>query len=290
MSAALSLPTLDGLPHGFHPNVSEAVYHAKRLDVASYSGLKIFGRSPLKYREWALGAGREDTDAFRLGRAVHCAMLEPARFERDYTIMPDFRENGEYRTKASRQRRDEWIAGRNGAPVLDEDTCAQVRGMVASVLAHPKARWLLEGGLSEVTLRWRDPETGVECRARIDHYNEELAVIADLKSCEDASADAFFGRDCPKLDYQLQDSFYERGAAALGRTSEFAFVCCEKAYPYEVAVHQLGERTLGEAHYEISRRLERFAHCIATNNWPGLPVAITKRELPWTKYGRRSAA
>jgi len=261
--------------YDLHLNVPEAYYHQPCLSLASSSSLKFLGHSPAHYRAWIDGNGREATDALRLGRAVHCAMLEPARFALEYAVMPDLSENGEYRTKAARDRKAEWIAARNGAPVLNEKDVYQVTGMVAAVLAHPDARAILEGGASEVTVRWKDAATGVECKARLDHAGD---VVADLKSCDDAS-ERGFTRACESLGYHFQDDFYTRGLAALGIDAPFRFVAVEKAPPFAIAVYEIDDEQRARAHVENSVRLMTLAECLRTGNWPGYPGGV-KRIYP----------
>ncbi len=293
MSAAATLaPPVDlfsgGLPLGLHPNYPDDRYHLAELGVASVSALRWIGRSPLHYRTWVESAGREETDALRIGRAVHCLLLEPARFDFEYAIMPDNLGDpgtGHFRTKEAKARRDAWIAARNGAPLLAEAEVRQVRGMCESVLRHPKARLLLEGGLSELTLKWKDARTGVACKGRIDHYVQDISVATDLKSCEDASAEGF-GQSAQRYRYHQQAAFYLDGLAALEGPSvghEFAFVAVEKTPPYACAVHQFDEAAIRLGRETNARRLATLAKCLATNTWPGLPQEISRLSLSWAK-------
>lgn len=281
------------LAHGIHDGIPEERYHRKILDIASSSSTKRIAVSPAHLLAWHESTEQEERDPFRLGKAAHAAILEPDRFSLEWQAMPDLsgRQDGKYLEKAGRDRRDGWIADRKaqGLPIIDEKEASQVRGMVASVLAHPKARALLEGGISEATLRWRDRRTGVECKARVDHLDLKYGFAADLKTCEDARPDAFF-RDIPRHGYETQDDWYETALAELGSPVPFYFVAVEKQYPHGVCVHQIGERSLAEAHDENARRLELYARCLATNTWPSYPNEIHRRELGWTPYRNRKAA
>lgn len=273
------------LGHGIHLSIPEEVYHVAEPHVASNGGLKVLAKSPAHYMAWIACAGREETDALRLGRAVHCAMLEPARFAATYVVMPylgDVKEGVRtgYRSNAAKARRAEWEAEHGGAPALGEDEVTVVRGMVESVLAHPKARLLLEGGQSEVTCRWRDPASGVEGKSRPDHHSPDIAVCADLKSTQDASESAF-ARAVGNFGYHLQCDWYVRGLAATADpATDFIFVAAEKEPPYAVALYQIDQDALAMAYETNSRRLDRLAKCLASNEWPGLPLGIATITLP----------
>jgi hypothetical protein len=292
-SAVLTAEDLDLVPSALSPGIyydyPEALYHSAELGVASQTGLKILGRSPLHFKTWVEARGREETDSLRIGRAVHCLLLEPRRFKREYAIMPkDLGDpgTGHFRTKEAKARRDAWLAERGGAPVLDESECRQVRGMCESVLAHPKARMLLEESLSEVTLRWTDAITGVKCKARLDSYSPELDAIVDLKSCEDAG-EASFIRSVERYRYHHQNGFYVTALCTLEQREEassFAFIPVEKSPPYACAVYELDAAAVDLARETIAARLELLAECLAKNAWPGPSQEIRRLSLPpWAK-------
>ena len=70
-------------------DVPAEVYHQRRLDVASASGLQRMLRSPAHFREWVESPEADkETPALTFGRAFHMATLEPDVFERTYTVVP----------------------------------------------------------------------------------------------------------------------------------------------------------------------------------------------------------
>ena len=72
-------------------------YHATKA--VSQSLLKRLGQSPAKLR-WHLDHPQDEKDspAKRVGSAVHCALLEPEKFESSVVVMPDV----DRRTKAGK--------------------------------------------------------------------------------------------------------------------------------------------------------------------------------------------
>lgn len=276
------------LSTGLHRAVPDAVYHRKVLGLASKSALDRFARSPAHYLAWLRGAETDETPALHLGKAVHCAMLEPARFDREYIAEPEWgpcRANAELgvsteQGRENKKRRDAWRAARAGAPTLTVDEARSIRGMVASVLAHPLASRMLEQGDAEVTLRWLDQPSGLACKARLDWLVPSLSMIADIKSTQDASPDGF-RRSVAKYGYHRQDAFYRDGMRAIGAPVEhFAFVACEKEAPYAVAVYSLDVEAITAGERQTRRLLDSLAACCARGQFPGYPDTIHTLSLP----------
>ncbi len=71
----------------------------------NWSSLKLIATSPLMLKHRADNP-RKDTPALARGRAIHCAILEPALFESAYVEEPDF---GDLRTNTTKAERAEWL-------------------------------------------------------------------------------------------------------------------------------------------------------------------------------------
>ena len=66
-------------------NLTRAEYEA--IPALSYSGMKELARSPAHYKAW-LTDKREETKALRIGKAVHCAFLQPDLWAKTYKAIP----------------------------------------------------------------------------------------------------------------------------------------------------------------------------------------------------------
>ena len=278
------------LPHGLHQDIPEARYHVRELGLASKHALDLVAQSPAHYYAWVTGAGEdEDKPAYRLGRAVHCAMLEPERFMREYQAEPEW---GNCTKADNKARRNAWRSERAGrAMVTDDDwkhsgvlcltdrEARSVRGMVEAVLADPIARPLLEHSVAEVTIRWRDPATGVECKARLDMYAEQFATIPELKSCMDARPSAF-RRTIEDFEYHRQAAMYLSGTRAVDRPAEtVAFIAVEKTAHHGVKVYDLDDESLRLGTKENAANLERLAAALESGVWDSYPTGITTLSL-----------
>jgi hypothetical protein len=262
---------------GLHYDIVEGVYHARILGVASKGALEKVLRSPAHYKAWVDGLKEEETDALAFGKAFHCALLEPERFATDYVTEPKF---GDCRTKGPKEKRDAWREEHKGMIWLAGDDAAAIDGMVASARRHPRLRGLLEGGHAEVTARWRDSTSGIDCKARGDYLTGGGRILLDAKSTQDASHDEF-ARSAAKWGYHRQQAFYADGFAAAGSPIEsFLFVAVEKAAPYAVAVYDLHHADVVKGRGGIRRALDTLADCVERDVYPAYPEEIQPLRLP----------
>jgi hypothetical protein len=266
------------IPIGMHKAVPAGDYHRRELGVVSNSALKLVNRSPAHYKAWIEGASEErDSPALAFGRVFHCALLEPDVFRARYVAMPKF---GDLRTKAGKEVRDAWLAEHAGADPITFDDMLTITSMVDSVRRHPLASKMIQDGEAELTLSWRDEETGLSCKSRLDYYVKDLAMIADVKTCEDASWDAF-RRDVAKYSYHRQDALYRSAALELDLpVQHFVLLAVEKSPPYAVATYTLDGEGIGRGYQAARRDMNVLAECLKTNRWPAYPETIMEIEVP----------
>lgn len=271
------------LPHGIHLGVPEATYHERVLGLASKGALDLVRRSPAHYKQWIDGdpdASDDDEDesrVFAFGKAFHCALLEPERFIEAYTVEPAF---GDCRKKENKAARDAWRKENEGALKLTMREHLACRRMAESIRRHSRASKLLLGGQAEVTARWRDEDTGLECKARADYLVEERGLLVDVKTTENASYEAF-RRSIANYGYHRQDAFYRAGFAAAGvKIEHFVFVVVEKTAPYAVAVYTLDEDGCAAGRLAVRDSLETLADCLERNDWAAYPEDIRVIDLP----------
>ena len=125
--------------------MSESIeqYHANAA--ISHSKLECYRRRPaLYYKKYVAKTlpQPEESGAFRLGSAVHCAVLEEKEFASRYVLRPDC----DRRTKEGKIQFAEFSAQHAGKTFLDADEMAQVIAMREAVAAHPIASQLLNDG------------------------------------------------------------------------------------------------------------------------------------------------
>ncbi len=266
-------------------------YHRRELGVASNSVLKLIReRSPAHYRAWVDGVDKGDTPALAFGRAYHMRVLEPERFAQAYIAAPE----DPPRRPTQRQRDakkpsddtraaiafwDAWDADNAGKLILSAEDFDRIEAMHAALMQHPVAAGIMREGHSEVTMRWTDPETGVQCKARADWWKPGRFFM-DLKTTDDASPDGF-KRSVAKYGYHVQHAHYCDGAAACGDpVQNYLILAQEKEAPYVAAVYHIDAAAEIRGYDLRQRGLATMRDCLATDTWPGYGTGITELSLP----------
>lgn len=272
---------------GFFYDVPEAEYHKRTLGEANNGGLKILrDRSPAHYKAWAEGlADKKDSKALKMGRIVHCAILEYDRFTREYLLMPNF---GAMQSSKNRAERDAWLKDQApGAIIVDVEQLSTAKAMRESILRHKTARLIIENGKPEVTMRWIDQRTGLRCRARIDWYVPSMGFAMDLKSTLDAGPREF-ARSIAKFEYHVQHCFYASGTKDLGAPIEnYLILAAEKEAPNAVGVYHI-DAAAEERGFEIlDKTMAKLAECVRTNTYPAYSDDIETITLPGWAFSDR---
>lgn len=292
--------------HGFIHEPAEE-YHKRRLDVASNGGLVLLDTTtPLHYHHWITNPEPDEAEsaALKLGKAYHCAVLEPEVFAETYCIIPadaprDLRRFRDAK-KPSQETLDSidwwdgWEAENAGRIMLAHD----VRERIIAMATAQRSMRLSIGGVTfrlaelidvcekEVSAYWQDEVSGVHCKARFDLLERDLGFCGDLKTARDAGKEAF-ARSAAGHRYHQQQAHYCEGFRALvGRApAAFSFLPIEKEPPYAPAAWHLGAAS-HELGYGLQQRaLAKLAGCLKNNRWPGYPETVAEIELPtWAHY------
>ena len=184
----------------------------------SNSDISMALKSPA-LMEWNKNAPSDGSESVDLGTHVHCAVLEPDVFERDYVMMPSFGT-----TKAGKESAELFRRNMAGKIILDEKTFDMVIAMRDSVLAHPVARQLLASpGQSEVSIFGEIQGMKVKCRPdRIPDPINGQHFLVDVKKTADIDKFIYLVRD---FGYHRQAAFYSDIYFQLtGFKPRFAFV------------------------------------------------------------------
>lgn len=227
------------------------------------SALFNMSKSPAHYK-WALDHPQKDTSALQFGRAVHCAVLEPDKFETEYLVAPTA-------SKATKAGREIWAAfaqDAEGKEVLSQADYEKCIGIRDSIMKHPVAAELLDGP-HESSYFWTDDLTGLKCKIRTDAEKQigESLIIVDVKTCQDASTETFM-RDMIKHGYDLQVGMYTEGVEKCkGISPLFMFIAVEKAPPYSVNVLAVDQYVMLRGKDLFREYLGKVAECEKTGYW-----------------------
>lgn len=241
------------------------------IEAVNWSTLREMSRSPLHYLH-AVNTPRPDTPAMRLGRAVHCAILEPDSFDTRHVVWDGARRGNDWRAFA---------ADNAGREILTADEHCRVMDMRDALRADDTAAVYFSDvtAQTEVTATWRDPPTGLPCKARLDWLRTDAYV--DLKTTRDADAHAF-GRTAARLRYHCQMAMQGMGLAAVPKPvlRRAVIVAVESEPPHDVAVYELSDDDLYAGEREVAGLLARVACCRRDDHWPGRYAGPQPLQLP----------
>lgn len=224
-------------------------YLGIRTHVSS-SGLKQILRSPAHFQRY-LNRKEESLPHLDLGTAVHCAILEPERFRREYISLPVGKIDIFHEADL------QLIQGEKQVRFLTENQMAVVEGIVEQLERKPGIRHLMQTGQAEKSLFWQDPDTGIRCKIRPDMLVLP-DVMLELKTTFDPSL-AVFQRTCQMQMYHLAAVMYREGVAQVtGCRPLYLFVVASRFPPYSVetfvpdsSLLDKGEGLFREALYKL---------------------------------------
>ncbi len=267
-------------PHarGWVPGESEHVYRGAAGVNASV--LKLLATKTPAHVRHELAYPSPPTPAMLKGTAIHAVLLEG----RQVVAMPEFSGKG------SLAQRREWLAERaslvaENAIYVTEVEARDFDGMRASLATHAEAAAAIEQGLVETSGYARSEELGLTFKVRPDVLLPATGVIYDLKTCVDASAEAFQA-SAWRLGYHIQAAWYLAVAnlIAPGKYQAFRFIAIEKEPPYALAVYEASPAFLEAGSGEVDRALGILLRCLESGEWFGFPPDVTSLEPPrWAR-------
>ena len=257
-------------------DLAELEYHA-RPELSS-TGARLLLEAPAKFK-YRMDHPQEGKRAFDVGTAAHTKILGVGSGLVEY---PDehLTPSGNVSTKAATVLWAEEQRSAGLTPVSPDDIAA-VDAMAESVLAHPKARELLEAkGHREVSVV--SEIDGVPVRARLDGLVElEGMTGLDLKTTRKTADVEGFARTSSDLGYFIQEAWYREAIEAEGvPLDRFVFITVEKEPPYlvGVTVQDIIFQMMGKAATAEARR--RYRHGMETGEWPGYSQEIEPAAPP----------
>lgn len=269
-------------------DMPEATYHADPCPETSLSnsGAKALMDCPRRFqweREHPKVKGALDFGSVAHKRllGVGPEVVAVRRFHKDGTST----EATDWRSPSTTEHREALRA--EGKIGLLADQVAVIDAMHEELWAHPFTRLLFGEGNPEVSLFWRDEETSIMLRARLDwlgHLPSGRPCIVDYKTTARTAHPDEFRWEAKKYRYHWQDPHYTEGAnTVLGGDHAFLILAQEKDPPYLCAYHEIWPegREEGAAYGREARRL--YAECMTTGEWPGYPPIVHPLRVPLTR-------
>lgn len=278
MSTAITEP-------GIYPDLDEDTYHSDPVPETSLSvsGAKKLLDCPARFI-WEQ-ENRTVKKAFDFGHAAHAKVLGRGL---PVVAIPDdiLATNGA--TSTTKAKEFVKAAREAGHVPLKSGDVAVIDAMAEKLATHPVAASLLREGEAEQSLFWRDDDTKVMLRARLDwltRLRSGRPLIVDYKTTGRSAAPDRFAYEARDFGYHMQDPWYREGAHALGlEDAGFVFIVQEKEAPYLVSVCELDDaaRDVGAQRNRVARAT--YLDCKTRDEWPGYAPVIHPLSLPYAKY------
>lgn len=259
-----------------HVRMGNTAYHAHPAIGASM--LETFRQSRRLYQALYVTGAMEKpapTPAMQLGTLVHLKVLEPARFDDCVAEpYPELAPDGKKWLRRKGSSHEAWwqeeVDKRAGKIAVEPDALDTVDAIAKSVLDNWHARRLLDrDGEPEFSIFWRDNETGLPLKCRVDWMAD---IPLDLKTTRDPSP-ASFARDCVKLGYHRKAAHYRAGIDNFnGSPTPIVHLAVGTRGPYVTAVYEIDDadrnhhaRSLGNQQWRET--LSQLAECYRTDDW-----------------------
>lgn len=287
---------------GAYPDIDEADYHRNPNllpgpSLSSSGAKKILSQSPYHY--WfdsPLNPDRPPEEAkshFSFGKAAHDLILLTDRWPEHYHTLPEgFAWN---KTKMMPDAIAEAEAAREmGKVILKHDEAETVKLVAAEIRKNRLAMATLTGGVSEETLAWKDPQTGVWLRARPDFRPDSIKMkravmaVSDLKFMAPTfCSPAGFSRAIDNFGYHQSAAFYADGIRAIygHYPTHWVFVVVEKDPPHTVSLYELPAEDIERGRLLNRRAINVYAQCLERGEWPAY-ADKNPREVglpPWAR-------
>lgn len=249
-----------------------------QIDALNWSTLKHMDGTPKKAKHiYDHPEEQQDKKAYREGRVIHCAILEPDDFHKRYVVSPVFSGTG------SRAAKKEWVESLpDGAEIITQAEIDLAWRCSVAVNADEHAMKYLDGARFEQIVTWK---TGVvDCKGRIDALTDR---VIDLKTTR---RDNLYEveKDAATYNYHAQLAWYHDGAVKAGLIKGnklplaiFIHASVNSTY-IDIAILDMDEMdgtfAYGRAKYQAL--LQKYIGCKTANWWPGMAPKPRKWVLP----------
>jgi exodeoxyribonuclease VIII len=279
------------LETGIQTGITNDQYHADRKMVSS-TWLKLIDKSPYHLRCYLDSPPKPSTPALIMGSAVDCLVFEPEDWKRHFIVTGPINR----RTNAGRE---EWAALTKSAAetnrqVITEEGKQEAIEMANAIVSNPVMADMLSAGSAQQVFIWRDPVTGLLCKAKTDHYNPEMRAVIDLKTAL-AGDPASFAKAIHNFKYHVSAAFYMDGVRACGLpVDRFIFAVMEKpddkagtkASPELMSFYELDASDIDAGIDSYTSGLAAINFCMINNEWNGYTDQVMPISRP--PWARRS--
>lgn len=273
----------------FLGQVDPDAYHAQKSKfTVSKSMLHEFDESPAKWKYMKDRGIRRESSGFGFGSLLDCLLLTPELFAEKYVVSPytEFRSN---EAKAWKKQ-----AETEGKSIVKQSDIGEAAEAVENLSQYMEKEFGLVLGKTYVSqVAWAARLASIEgirltATGMIDMMPTEGSGLEDWlfdvktigRNIDDETRLAY---DFMDYGYHWQAGMYRDGVNMVKgdeQIKHFGFFCVESVAPYRVkfVVAHADDLMVGSAEWQ--RAAARYAHCLATDEWPGLVLPKLQAIIP----------
>lgn len=234
----------------------------------------------------------EITPALRLGDAFHAAILEPKRFEKEYTTLPLDCKPGSGAGMKVRKEAFEAQAEADSQTIIQPTDMENIKEMQAVLQSNQDVLELLSDGVSELSGYFVDPDYDILVKIRLDYINKGHNIIIDLKSCADARPEPFRA-SAYTYGYDMQGWMGLYGVTQITGIphDEFYFIAVESKDYHGLKIYQADQQMLDTGYKKYQKSMALYKDCLEKNQWDGYDSITELLGSPtWAKEQKESTA
>ncbi len=227
----------------------------------------------------------EETDPMRLGTGIHALTLEPAEFQRQFVVVPDFHLDPENTsgtgknikpseskaTKYVKQKVAEFATANAGKKFLSGAQYQAALNAIKAINERPHLKAMIDRCQKEITLRGEI--LGLKCKGRTDlidpYVNDRFGEILDLKTTNDVEPFAF-GRTVANQNYIFKMAFYrELAQQQYKRPFVCGIIAQETKGDFDNTYYPIPDVALDNAFKQVKEVIHQYQTAMETNVWTG---------------------
>lgn len=217
---------------GYIKDMPEEIYHNTSGFISKSTLSQLEKQTPYRFLK---SVRKPQTKAMEIGTAIHCAILEPLKFQSDYLLLPDVHAKT---LKAYKEA----VANNPDKKVINGTDAKNINGMIKALNSNSRARYLLSlDGHCELSGFHADTDSGVKLRHRFDKLTH-CGIGIDLKKTQSVAPEDL-SKTINDYGYHMQCALYSDAYQAITGMplKAFYFIFVEESYPHEVAVTYLDD-------------------------------------------------
>jgi exodeoxyribonuclease VIII len=219
----------------------------------SYSSLKEFAKSPSHYIHYVL-AKREPSKEMALGSMVHCLILQPDEFNKQFAVSPSV----DRRTSEGKAKYAEFVSQSEGKTVVFEDDLELANQISYRVLFNDTIQSYLRQ-CDSFEHEFKLELNGLPVRGFIDGISNDFTI--ELKTTSDANPETFM-RDFWNRKYYLQAGIYY-----LATGVKPMYIVAETKAPYNYFICHIEDEYIEMGVKEAHSLTEKFNECMSLSAW-----------------------